>query len=88
MSNVCNSLIELTPCSIAEAVFHRVPMIGMPLGFDQPDNLGRNSIDIFLGPEPAPSYVVETCLNLLCHSAEFGPEHGPVLCPKFKMSIE
>ena len=26
-------------------VFHRVPMIGMPLGFDQPDNLGLNSIE-------------------------------------------
>ena len=41
-------------------------MIGMPLGFDQPDNLGRNSIDIYLGSEPVPSYVVETCLKTCC----------------------
>ena len=33
-----NTVLFIMHCginSIAEAVFHRVPMIGMPLGFDQ-----------------------------------------------------
>ena len=63
-----------------------------------PIQQGWNSIDIFLGPkwgpEPGPSHVwsVDTCLYFQCPSTEFdpecGPDLGPVLHPKFKVSIE
>ena len=75
-----------------EGESRRVKRMGRPtyLSLD----LGWNSIDIFVCPEPGPSYVwgFETCLNLECPNMECGPELGPVLglvlSPKFKMSIE
>ena len=56
---------------------------------DALEELGCDSIDIFVGPEsgqePGPSHVwsFETCLNLECPSNEFGPRMWASLVPIF-----